>query len=259
VEVPGAGVPNGTLFIDAHYASAPGAAMAATAPHGADSGNHHPSAAIRWLFHQAVPSFEIFTGLKVPGNTMSKIWAEFSGMRNPSRQRARRHIALVGFMGAGKTTTGRELARLAEREFVDTDETIEEIAGMSIPEIFARRGESAFRSLERSLIGRLAPAGGRGKVIAVGGGAVLDAANRGLLAENCRVVWLWTPALTAVSRIDVATRPVLDPGGPLGSAERTLAARLPLYAAVSDLIVNSAGGSPLDVARRIKDEMGQAL
>ncbi len=259
VAAPYAGPPNGTILIDAHYASAPGGAMATTAPDGADSGNHHPSAAIRWLFHQAVPSFEIFTGLKVPGNTISKIWGEFSGTRNPSRQKAGRHIALVGFMGAGKTTTGRELARLAGREFVDTDEMIEVNAGMSIPEIFARRGESAFRSLERSAIGKLAPAGGRGKVIAVGGGAVLDEANRRLLAEDCRVVWLWTPALTALSRIDVATRPVLDPGGPLGSAERTLAARLPLYAAVSDLIVSSAGGSPLDIARRIKDEMGQAL
>jgi shikimate dehydrogenase len=259
VAAPDAGPPNGTLIIDAHYASAAGGAKAAAAPHGADSGNHNPSAAIRWLFHQAIPSYEIFTGLKVHGNTVSKIWGEFSGKQNPSRQMAGRHIALVGFMGAGKTTTGRELARLTGREFVDTDEMIEGITGMSIPEIFARRGESAFRSLESSVIGKLTPAGGRGKVIAVGGGAVLDAANRERLAENCRVVWLWAPVLTALSRIDVATRPVLDPGGPLGSAERTLAARLPLYASVSDLIVSSAGGSPLDVARRIKDEMGQAL
>jgi shikimate kinase len=130
---------------------------------------------------------------------------------------------------------------------------------MSIPAIFERRGERAFRLLERSVISKLTRAGGRGKVIAVGGGAVLDATNRKLLAENCRSVWLWVPARTAVSRIDVATRPVLDPGGPLGSAERTLAARLPLYAAVSDLVVNSADGSPLDVARSIKNEMDQTL
>lgn len=259
VEVPYAGAPNGALIIDAHYASAPGGEMATTAPHGADSGNHHPSAAIRWLFHQAIPSFEIFTGLKVPGNRMLKIWKEFSEGRTLGRPQPKRPIALVGFMGAGKTTTGLQLAQLAGCEFVDADETIEKTAGMSVPEIFARRGESAFRSLERSVIGKLARAGGRGKVIAVGGGAVLDAANRKLLAENCRVVWLWVPAATAVSRIDVSTRPVLDPGAPLVSAERTLAARRPLYAAVSDLIVNAAQGDPHEVARRIKDEMGQAL
>jgi shikimate dehydrogenase len=236
----------GYPVIDAHYASAPGAPAA---------GRPHLPPAHRWLFHQAIPSFEIMTGLGVSESLRQKIFEQFATLR----ARPKRDIALVGFMGTGKTATGRQLARLMGREFVDTDETAEAVAGMSVPEIFARRGERSFRSLETAVIGKLMSGSGRRKVISVGGGAVLDAANRRLLADTCRVVWLWAPARTALSRVDVATRPVLDPGEPLASAERTLAARLPLYAAVSDLLLHAASGSPLDIARRIKDEMDQTL
>jgi shikimate dehydrogenase len=236
----------GLLIVDAHYASQ------SELPQPGDLSD--PPAALRWLFHQAIPSFEILTGLDIGDSVREKVWREFLARQTPSRP----HVALVGFMGTGKTTTGGELARLTGREFVDTDETIASAAGLSIPEIFALRGESSFRSLERSAIEKLVSSGRRGKVISVGGGAVLDETNRRLLADHCRVVWLWAPAGTALSRVDVATRPVLDPARPLESAARTLAARLPLYAAVSDLIVNASAGSPLDIARRIKDEMDQA-
>jgi len=237
---------DGCPVVDAHYASAPSAPAA---------GGSHLPAAHRWLFHQAIPSFEIMTGLRVSESVRQKIFEQFATLG----ARPKRHVALVGFMGTGKTTTGRQLARLMGREFVDTDETAEAVAGMSVPEIFAHRGERSFRSLETAMIGKLMSGSGRRKVISVGGGAVLDAANRKLLADTCRVVWLWAPARTALSRVDVATRPVLDPGEPLASAERTLAARMPLYAAVSDLLFYAAAGSPLDIARRIKDEMDQTL
>ncbi len=237
---------DGCPVVDAHYASGPGAPSAEGPP---------PPAAHRWLFHQAVPSFEILTGLGVTEGVRQKVLGQFTALE----ARPKCHLALVGFMGTGKTTTGRQLARLMGREFVDTDEIIEAAAGVSVPKIFALRGERSFRSLETATIEKLASDGGRRKVISVGGGAVLAEANRRILAGTCRVVWLWAPARTAVSRVDVATRPVLDPDGPLASAERTLAARVPLYAVVSDLIVNAAGGSPLDVARRIKDEMDQTL
>ncbi|MBP1766005.1 MAG: shikimate dehydrogenase [Candidatus Aminicenantes bacterium] len=236
----------GCLIVDAHYGSA---------PEGPAPGKTGPPAALRWLFHQAIPSFEILTGVKVDEGLRRKAWDEFAS----GKGRRHRHIALVGFMGAGKTTTGRQLAQLMGQEFIDTDEAIGAVAGMSITEIFKLRGESSFRSLEKSVIGKIVPPEGRRKVISVGGGAVLDEENRRTLTQNCRVVWLWTPARTAVARIDAATRPVLDPGRPLESAERTLRARLPLYASVADLIVNASVGSPLDVARRIQGEMDQAL
>jgi shikimate dehydrogenase len=238
-------LPTGALIVDAHYAGA------ATAP---EDGPPGPSTALRWLFHQAIPSFEIFTGLEVPKSVEQRIWEDFA-MRETHRKP---HIALVGFMGAGKTATGRQLARLMGCEFTDTDEAIEGATGMTIPEIFKLRGESSFRSLEKSAIEERV-SGGAGKVISVGGGAVLDEDNRKVLATSCRVVWLWVSARTALRRIDVSTRPVLSPDRPLESAERTLASRTPLYASLSDLIVNSESGTPLEVAGRIKDEMDQAL
>ncbi|OGD12331.1 MAG: hypothetical protein A2Y86_06195 [Candidatus Aminicenantes bacterium RBG_13_62_12] len=162
-------------------------------------------------------------------------------------------------MGAGKTTTGRQLARLMGRGFTDTDDLVEATTGMTVPAIFKRWGEGGFRSREKSVIKNIAPAGGTPMVISVGGGAVLDKDNRARLAKTCRIVWLWTAARTALSRIDIAMRPVLDPDRPLESASRTLASRVPLYASVADLIVNSESGSPPEVARRIKDEMDQTI
>jgi shikimate kinase len=235
--------PDGTLIVDAHYASPAPAAGRQT---------RGSSSALRWLFHQAVPSFEIFTGLEVPRPDARKIWEAFTELE----PRPKPHIALVGFMGTGKTTTGRELARLGGSDFVDTDELVEAEAGESVPAIFERLGESSFRSLERAVIERIASSGGSPKVISVGGGAVLDKSNREALARACHVVWLWAPARTALSRVEVGSRPVLDPGRPLESAERTLAARLPLYASAADLIINATVGDPPQVARRIRDEMG---
>jgi shikimate dehydrogenase len=239
-------VPNRTLLVDAHYASSAGSPK---------EGNRGPSTALRWLFHQAIPSFEIFTGLKVPKAVAQNIWDVFEGLE----RRPRPHIALVGFMGAGKTTTGRQLARLMGRGFTDTDDLVEATTGMTVPAIFKRWGEGGFRSREKSVIKNIAPAGGTPMVISVGGGAVLDKDNRARLAKTCRIVWLWTAARTALSRIDIAMRPVLDPDRPLESASRTLASRVPLYASVADLIVNSESGSPPEVARRIKDEMDQTI
>lgn len=238
--------PNRALLVDAHYASS------AASP---KEGNRGASTALRWLFHQAIPSFEIFTGLEVPKAVEQNIWKAFAGLE----RRPRPHIALVGFMGAGKTTIGRQLARLMGREFADTDGLVETTTGMSVSAIFKRRGESGFRSLEKSVIKNIVPATGTPMVISVGGGAVLDKDNRAGLAKTCRIVWLWTAARTALSRIDIAMRPVLDPDRPLESASRTLAARVPAYASVADLIVNSESGSPPEVALRIKDEMDQTL
>jgi shikimate kinase len=239
-------VPPSVLVVDAHY-SDPAAPLGER--------NRRPSTALSWLFHQAIPSFEIFTGLKVSEAVERRVWSAFAGCET----RPKPHLALVGFMGTGKTTSGNELARLTGREFVDTDEIVEAQAGMTVPAIFRRRGESAFRSIEKEVVENLLEPGRTPKVISVGGGAVLDKDNRAALAETCRVVWLWASVQTALSRVNLPTRPVLDTSRPLESAERTLAARLPVYAGCADLILSSESRSALDIARRIKDEMGQAL
>ena len=93
-----------------------------------------------------------------------------------------KNVVLIGFMGTGKTSTGRALAQRLGRAFVDLDRMIEEEAGRSIPEIFASEGEAAFRALEREAVRRTAKR--RALVISTGGGTVKDAANMALLKEN---------------------------------------------------------------------------
>ncbi len=98
------------------------------------------------------------------------------------------NVILTGFMGVGKTTVGRQLAVLTERRFVDADDLIVERAEMSIPEIFATKGEAAFRALESEVCRDLATE--QGLVIATGGGMLVDPANRALLEKTGLVVCL---------------------------------------------------------------------
>jgi shikimate kinase len=151
-----------------------------------------------------------------------------------------KHLALVGLMGAGKSTVGRECARRLARPFVDTDEQIVTIAGISVDEIFATRGESAFRAYERDVVAdvcaSLAPL-----VIACGGGTVLDPENRKVLRASSVVVWLRAPAAVLAERCgDGATRPLLrgDPAGALTRLERL---RAPAYEAAAHCIVDTEG------------------
>ncbi|MGH9000821.1 MAG: shikimate kinase, partial [Acidimicrobiia bacterium] len=100
------------------------------------------------------------------------------------------HLVLVGMMGSGKSSVGRRLARRLGRSFVDTDQLVEARRGLPIAEIFAADGEAAFRALESSAVaealGASPPA-----VVAFGGGAILDPANRERARAGAVVVWLW--------------------------------------------------------------------
>jgi shikimate kinase/3-dehydroquinate synthase len=118
-----------------------------------------------------------------------------------------RHIALVGFMGAGKTTLGAELARLLGRPFVDVDAEVEQVGGAPIPELFAARGEAGFRALEEWVAGvdlrTREPA-----VIALGGGAVLSEKTRETLREHAFTVFLDVDLETAWARARTSDRPL---------------------------------------------------
>jgi shikimate kinase len=100
----------------------------------------------------------------------------------------RRSVVLVGMMGAGKSTVGRRLAARLGLGFADADTEIEAAAGMPISEIFAKHGEDYFRAGEKRVIARLLDGGPQ--VLATGGGAVMDASTRGLIAANGVSVWL---------------------------------------------------------------------
>jgi len=124
----------------------------------------------------------------------------------------RRHLVLIGLMGAGKTTVGRECARRLSRPFVDTDDLVTAAAQMSVEQIFAEAGEAAFRKLEHDVVADVC-ASPEPLVVACGGGAVLDPENRRALRATGVVVWLRAPAATLAARVgDGSTRPLLRDG-----------------------------------------------
>jgi shikimate kinase len=139
-----------------------------------------------------------------------------------------RTIALVGMMGAGKTTVGRRLARALSLPFKDADEEIEHAAGMSVSELFAAHGEESFRRGEAQVIERLVA--GPPIVLATGGGALTSEKTRALLYAHALTIWLKADANTLVKRATRRpTRPLLATGDPQATIERLLAARMPFY------------------------------
>lgn len=154
------------------------------------------------------------------------------------RRLGRRAVVLVGMMGSGKSSVGRRLATRLGLPFVDADTEIETAAGMSIPEIFAERGEAEFRDGERRVIGRIlntrAPL-----VLATGGGAFMNAETRGRIADLGISVWLKAEPEVLMRRVRKNTRrPLLQTVDPEGTLRRMLAEREPLYA-LADLTVIS--------------------
>lgn len=164
---------------------------------------------------------------------------------------------LVGMMGSGKTTVGREVARRLGWRFVDLDEEIAGSSGRSIPELFADEGEAAFRRLEATCLARsLGDEEGAPAVVAAGGGVVGEAANRSLLREAATVVWLRAEPATLAGRVgDGEGRPLLAGAGGEEGRRQVLAgvaaARAPAYAEVADVVVDVDGLSADEVADRV--------
>jgi shikimate dehydrogenase len=207
-----------------------------------------------WLIEQAIPAFRLFTGRAIPARLAKAARAAVFDAEPDEKS----NVALVGFMGSGKTATGRALARALGWGFVDTDAEIEARAGMPIPKIFATRGEPVFRGLEKSLIAGLVPAAKK-DVFSFGGGAVLDRDTRALIARRCRVIWLWTSLETALARIDSTSRPVLRAADGERAIKRAYRSRFRASARVADLILSTDGPSPDEAAERTRYEMDQAF
>lgn len=164
------------------------------------------------------------------------------------------HIFLTGFMGAGKSTVGRLVARRLDRPFVDLDAEIERREGTGIPEIFRTRGEDGFREAEHRALDALAESSAA--VVATGGGVVLREDNQVLLRRLGTVVYLAVTPEEAIARLGTAgDRPLLAGGG-LDAARRILGARLSLYALTADHVVNTTGQSAAEVAETIVRRLG---
>lgn len=159
------------------------------------------------------------------------------------------NIVLAGFMATGKTTVGRQVARRLGWPFLDTDDMIAAAAGMSIPNIFASRGEAHFRSLERQMVAEAAAR--RDVVIAVGGGALLDPANRAALEATGRIVCLDADDADLLTRLsNPDTRPLLAGPNALARLRDLRAVRAAHYASLA-LHVDTSGRTVEEVAERV--------
>lgn len=164
------------------------------------------------------------------------------------------NIYLIGMPGSGKSSVGRQLARLLARPFVDLDDVVEEIAGKPIPRIFDEDGEAGFRREESAALSRVG--GAPDSVVACGGGTPLTPANRTLLTETGTSVFLSAPIEVLHERVRPGDeRPLIARDGDL---DRLLAERDELYRAVADHVV-LATGPPSEVAAEIAEALARAV
>jgi len=167
------------------------------------------------------------------------------------------NIFLVGLMGAGKTTIGRQLAKRLHLQFHDSDRELEQRTGATIPLIFEIEGETGFRVREERMIDELTRLDG--VVLATGGGAVLSANNRTHIKQRGRVIYLRAPLeqLLERTRRD-RNRPLLQNVDPQRKLEELIAVRDPLYRQVADLIIDTDHRTVRHVVNQICRHLGHA-
>jgi shikimate kinase len=166
----------------------------------------------------------------------------------------KRNIFLIGPMGSGKTAVGRHLARLFRYTFHDSDADIEAKTGVDIPFIFEKEGEAGFRSRERESIDRLTRL--ESIVLATGGGAVIDPANRAALAGRGVVVYLATSVNQQIERTRHARhRPLLHDTDPEQRLKDLMGRRAVLYAEIADFTITTDGRRVQLVAEEIHHEL----
>ncbi len=159
------------------------------------------------------------------------------------------NIVLTGFMGAGKTSVGRRLKELTGMEIVDTDDIIEEKAGMVISEIFEKFGEVHFRELEKRAVAWASTL--KNHIIVTGGGAVLKKENVKNLRKNGKIIYLYAPPEVLYERIKGEThRPLLQVDDPLGKIKELLEYREEFYAD-NDFIIDTSNMGAKEVAEEV--------
>ncbi len=164
----------------------------------------------------------------------------------------KRNIFLIGPMGAGKTTIGKQLAQMLKMEFVDADQEIEQRAGAAIDWIFEVEGEEGFRRREQKIIDELTQR--QGIVLATGGGAVIARENRNALAGRGSVVYLETSIEQQFERTRRdRRRPLLNNDDPKETLENLARERDLMYREIADYIVSTDRGSVKAVAKDIVD------
>jgi shikimate kinase len=157
--------------------------------------------------------------------------------------------------GCGKSTIGRQLARVRQLPFLDTDHEIERFLGCSIREFFDREGEPAFRDVEERVIEEIL-GGSQIRVVATGGGSVLRPANRETMKAHATVVYLHTQPDDLARRLSRDTqRPLLQVADPRQRLRELYAVRDPLYREVADIVVDTAHKSAVTLVNLISMQL----
>lgn len=170
---------------------------------------------------------------------------------NTSRTPGHRPVVLIGPMAVGKSALGHQLAQQLGAPFVDTDAVIVENHG-SIADIFAGRGEHAFREIEARTVAHIVEAAaGTGTVISLGGGSVLDSGTQQLL-QACTVVYLECDADTVAARIARNSGRPLLAGDGISRWKDLFATRKPVYERLADIVLDVRRGSVAELGRRLE-------
>ncbi len=204
-----------------------------------------------WLLFQGPPAYRRFTGLEPDLENMKKALLP--------QKKAPKHIALIGFMGAGKSTVAPLLATQLAMPVVEADAVLEQKCGASIPQIINEKGEAFFREKEREVLQEIL-ASPTPSVISCGGGAITQPELSKLLKENSIVVWIYASPEKCLSRIHVPSRPILaQHADPKKAAVEIFEKRKFLYAKTSWMLVSSNTRTPNQVAEFIYEEVSKVL
>lgn len=164
------------------------------------------------------------------------------------------NVYLIGLMGAGKTTIGRQLAKRLGRRFVDTDDEIEARTGVRIPIIFEIEGEAGFRAREAQVLRELT--GEVDLVMATGGGIVLNPENRASLASTGVVIYLCAQPRQLWARTRHGrNRPLLQVADPLAKLQELYVQRDPLYREIADIVIESGHGDTSHLLKHLEREV----
>jgi shikimate dehydrogenase len=203
---------------------------------------------LEMLVRQGALAFELWTATEAPLDVMRR--AALSAIKQSEDKKpvkktvnptlGKTSVALIGFMGVGKSSIGRVLAKKLDKPFVDVDKRIEKKAGKSIAHIFAEDGEPAFRELERAATAEVARQARQ--VIACGGGVVLNKSNTDALKKNCVLVYLKASEGAVRKRVSSARgkRPLLANTKGAKSIEVLMAERRPLYEGAADITLDTS-------------------
>jgi len=167
------------------------------------------------------------------------------------------NIALIGFMGVGKTAVGKALAKKLGKKFIELDSLIEQKAGKSIPEIFKQDGEIAFRELEIEVTKDVAR--GKNQVIACGGGVVLNKINTDRLRNESIIFYLEASPRVILKRVSSggAERPLLEASNQALTVRGLLKFRKPFYERAADIKINTSKLGVGSVVEQIIDKLKQ--